>query len=53
MPEIFRDQAQTFLSHALNCPHTHPARDWPTMTATLDQLVAGATTVEKLRDQSS
>jgi DNA-binding transcriptional MerR regulator len=43
--------AQTFLAHALNCPHAHPARDCPSMTAALDQLVAGATTVEGLKDR--
>jgi DNA-binding transcriptional MerR regulator len=33
--------AQTFLSHALNCPSEHPARECVTMIATLDRLVAG------------
>jgi DNA-binding transcriptional MerR regulator len=40
--------AQRFLRHALNCPANHPARDCPTMTAALDQLVAGMT-VDQLR----
>ncbi|MDT2006944.1 MerR family transcriptional regulator [Rhodococcus opacus] len=41
--------AQTFLTHALNCPHTHPTRDCPSLTSALDELVAGATTMEQLR----
>ena len=43
--------AQTFLSHAMNCPHTHPTRDCPTMTAALDELVDGATSMEQLRER--
>ena len=43
--------AQAFLTHALNCPSAHPTRDCPNMTAALDQLVAGATTMEKLQQQ--
>jgi DNA-binding transcriptional MerR regulator len=43
--------AQTFLAHALNCPHAHPARDCPSMTAALDELVDGATSMEQLREQ--
>ena len=39
--------AQIFLTHALNCPTDHPARDCPTMIAALDRLVDG-TTVEQL-----
>ncbi len=39
--------AQKFLTHALNCPTNHPARDCATMIATLDQLVGG-TTVDQL-----
>ncbi|MGH4016516.1 MAG: MerR family transcriptional regulator [Gemmatimonadales bacterium] len=35
--------AQLFLTHALNCPTNHPARDCSTMIATLDRLVDGAT----------
>jgi DNA-binding transcriptional MerR regulator len=35
--------AQLFLSHALNCPTNHPARECSTMIATLDRLVEGAT----------
>jgi DNA-binding transcriptional MerR regulator len=43
--------AQTFLSHALNCPSTHPTRDCPTMTGALDELVDGATSMEQLRER--
>ena len=43
--------AQAFLTHALNCPHAHPTRDCPNMTAALDQLVDGATTMERLQQQ--
>jgi DNA-binding transcriptional MerR regulator len=39
--------AQLFLTHALNCPTEHPARECSTMMAALDSLVAG-TTVEEL-----
>jgi DNA-binding transcriptional MerR regulator len=35
--------AQSFLSHALQCPADHPARECPTMIRTLDRLVAGMT----------
>ena len=43
--------AKTFLTHALDCPHAHPTRDCPTMTAALDQLIEGATTTEQLKEQ--
>ncbi|MGH3976887.1 MAG: MerR family transcriptional regulator, partial [Pseudonocardiaceae bacterium] len=33
--------AQLFLTHALNCPTNHPARECHTMIATLDRLVDG------------
>jgi len=36
-------QAQTFLTHALNCPTDHPARECATMIAALDKLVDGTT----------
>ena len=39
--------ARNFLTHALNCPTDHPARECPTMIAALDRLVDG-TTVEQL-----
>ena len=39
--------ARMFLTHALNCPTEHPARECPTMIAALDRLVDGAT-VEQL-----
>jgi hypothetical protein len=39
--------AQRFLTHALNCPTDHPARECATMIATLDRLVEG-TTVDQL-----
>lgn len=39
--------AQAFLTHALNCPTDHPARECSTMIATLDRLVDG-TTVDQL-----
>ncbi|MGH3901917.1 MAG: MerR family transcriptional regulator [Pseudonocardiaceae bacterium] len=35
--------AQSFLTHALNCPTHHPAHDCATMISTLDRLVAGTT----------
>jgi DNA-binding transcriptional MerR regulator len=35
--------AQQFLTHALQCPADHPARECPTMIRTLDRLVAGMT----------
>jgi MerR family transcriptional regulator, copper efflux regulator len=43
--------AQTFLTHALNCPHTHPTRDCPTMTTALDELVDGAASMEQLQQR--
>ncbi len=39
--------AQLFLTHALNCPTDHPARECATMIATLDRLVDG-TSVDQL-----
>jgi DNA-binding transcriptional MerR regulator len=42
--------AQTFLTHALDCPAERPTRDCPTMTAALDLLVAGAP-VDHLRER--
>lgn len=42
--------AQTFLTHALDCPAVHPARDCPSMTSALDQLVAGAP-MDQLREK--
>ncbi|MGH3548042.1 MAG: MerR family transcriptional regulator [Pseudonocardiaceae bacterium] len=44
--------AQRFLTHALNCPTNHPARECATMIATLDRLTAG-TTVDQLIDEHS
>ncbi|HUB56001.1 MAG TPA: MerR family transcriptional regulator [Mycobacterium sp.] len=38
--------AQTFLTHAVNCPTDHPARQCATMVAALDRLVDGATVDE-------
>jgi DNA-binding transcriptional MerR regulator len=43
--------AQTFLAHALNCPHTHPARECPNMTGALDELVDGAASMEQLGER--
>jgi DNA-binding transcriptional MerR regulator len=43
--------AQTFLTHAVNCQHAHPARDCPNMTAALDGVVDGATSMEQLRER--
>jgi DNA-binding transcriptional MerR regulator len=40
-------EAQLFLTHALNCPTQHPARECATMIAALDRLVGG-TTVDQL-----
>lgn len=34
--------AQMFLTHALNCPTDHPARECANMIAALDRLVGGA-----------
>jgi DNA-binding transcriptional MerR regulator len=45
--------AKSFLAHALNCRHSHPTRDCPDMTAALDQLISGATTMDQLREQYS
>lgn len=42
--------AQQFLSHALQCPTEHPARECPTMTGALDRLVDGMT-VAQLADE--
>ncbi len=39
--------AQNFLTHALNCPTEHPARQCATMIAALDRLVQG-TIVDEL-----
>lgn len=39
--------AQSFLTHALNCPTEHPAGECATMITTLDRLVDG-TTVDQL-----
>jgi DNA-binding transcriptional MerR regulator len=39
--------AQNFLTHALNCPTDHPARQCATMIAALDRLIDG-TTVDEL-----
>ncbi len=39
--------AQRFLTHALKCPASHPARDCAAMIATLDRLVDG-TAVDQL-----
>lgn len=38
--------AQKFLTHAMNCPTDHPARQCATMIAALDRLVDGATVDE-------
>ena len=38
--------AQNSLTHALNCPTDHPARQCATMIAALDRLVDGATVDE-------
>jgi DNA-binding transcriptional MerR regulator len=43
--------AQSFLAHALNCPHPHPTRECPTMTGALDELVDGAASIEQLRER--
>lgn len=42
--------AQTFLTHALNCPSEHPARECPTMLAGLDQLLAGTPVAQLTAD---
>jgi hypothetical protein len=45
-----RGGAQHFLTHALNCPTDHPARECPNMIAALDRLVDGEP-VERLVDE--
>ena len=45
-------QAQAFLTHALQCPADHPARQCPNMIAALDSLVSG-TTLDELAAHSS
>ena len=42
--------AQQFLTHALNCPTDHPARECATMIGALDRLVAG-TSIEQLASE--
>lgn len=44
--------AQQFLTHALQCPTEHPARECPTMTGALDRLVDGMS-VAQLADEHS
>ncbi|MBJ7383814.1 MAG: MerR family transcriptional regulator, partial [Mycolicibacterium sp.] len=44
--------AKEFLTHALNCPTDHPARECATMIGALDRLVDGAT-VEQIAAQHS
>ncbi|MCM6776286.1 MerR family transcriptional regulator [Nocardia sp. CDC159] len=42
--------AQRFLTHARNCPAEHPAQECPTMTAGLDQLLAGTPITDLLTE---
>lgn len=42
--------AQVFLTHALDCPADHPARECPTMLAGLDQLLAGTPVAHVMSD---
>lgn len=44
--------AQQFLTHALNCPTDHPARDCATMMGALDRLVDGMSVEELATDHS-
>jgi hypothetical protein len=44
--------AQQFLTHALNCPTDHPARECPTMTGALDRLVDGLSVDELAAEQT-
>jgi DNA-binding transcriptional MerR regulator len=44
--------AQLFLTHALDCPTDHPARQCPSMIAALDRLVDG-TSVDELAAEHS
>jgi hypothetical protein len=44
--------AQQFLTHALNCPTNHPARDCATMTGALDRLVDGMSVDELAAEQA-
>ena len=43
--------AQQFLTHALNCPTDHPARECATMTGALDRLVDGMSVEELAAEQ--
>ncbi|MQY21742.1 helix-turn-helix domain-containing protein [Nocardia macrotermitis] len=43
--------AQTFLTHAIQCPTDHPARECPTMLNGLDALLSG-TPVTDLMDEN-
>jgi DNA-binding transcriptional MerR regulator len=44
--------AQQFLTHALNCPADHPARECPTMTGALDRLIDGVSVDELAAEQT-
>ncbi|MGQ0575334.1 MAG: MerR family transcriptional regulator [Pseudonocardia sp.] len=45
--------AQTFLTHALECPTEHPARQCSTMIAALDRLLSGITVEQLAREQGA
>jgi len=44
--------AQQFLTHALNCPTDHPARECPTMIGALDRLVDGVSVEQLAAEQT-
>ena len=54
LDEVIRQAqgAQQFLTHALQCPTEHPARECPTMTSALDKLVDGMTVAQVAEEHS-
>lgn len=44
--------AQQFLTHALQCPSDHPARECPAMTGALDKLIDGMTVAQVAAEHS-
>ena len=45
--------AQQFLTHALNCPTDHPARECPTMIGALDRLIDGMSVEQLAAEQTA
>lgn len=54
LDEVIRQAqgAQQFLTHAMQCPTEHPARECPTMTSALDKLVDGMTVAQLAEEHS-